>query len=241
MDNLAATTAVILAGGVGSRLRAVVSDRPKVLASIHNRPFLAYLLDMLEQAGIDEVVLSTGYMADLVEETFGSAFGRMRVGYSRESMPLGTGGALRAAIPRVRTELILAMNGDSFCEFDVHALAAAHQARQARATILLTQVPDTQRFGRVRTGADDRMLAFEEKGAQAGPGWINAGVYLLERRLLETLPEHRALSLEREVFPAWIGHGLYGFSAGGRFLDIGTPASFAQAEAFFFPAGKPRR
>ncbi len=91
MDNLASTTAVILAGGVGSRLRAVVSDRPKVLAPIHNRPFLAYLLDMLDEAGIGEVVLSTGYMADLVEETFGSAFGRMRVVYSRESMPLGTG------------------------------------------------------------------------------------------------------------------------------------------------------
>jgi NDP-sugar pyrophosphorylase family protein len=240
MDNLASTTAVILAGGVGSRLRAVVSDRPKVLAPIHNRPFLAYLLDMLDEAGIGEVVLSTGYMADLVEETFGSAFGRMRVVYSRESMPLGTGGALRAAVPQTKTEFVLAMNGDSFCEFDLNAMVAAHQARQARATVLLTQVPDTQRFGRVRTGADDRVLAFEEKGAEPGSGWINAGVYLLERRLLETLSEHRALSLEREVFPAWIGQGLYGYPAGGRFLDIGTPASFAQAEAFFSSAAEPR-
>ncbi len=238
MDNLAATTAVVLAGGVGSRLRSVVSDRPKVLASIHGRPFLAYLLDVLQDAGISEVVLCTGYMAGLVEETFGSTFGRMRVCYSQELTPLGTGGALRAAMTGIETESALVMNGDSFCEVDLQAMAAAHHVRKAEATILLTEVPDTQRFGRVRIDGDGRLLAFEEKGAHSGPGWINAGVYLIERRLVETIPEKRAVSLEKEVFPAWIGHGLYGHPVRGRFLDIGTPQSFADAEAFFSPAGE---
>ncbi len=131
------------------------------------------------------------------------------------------------------------MNGDSFCEFDLNAMVAVHQARQARATVLLTQVPDTQRFGRVRTGADDRVLAFEEKGAEPGSGWINAGVYLLERRLLETLSEHRALLLERRFFPLGSAKGSTATPLADG-LDIGTPASFAQAEAFFSSAAEPR-
>jgi NDP-sugar pyrophosphorylase family protein len=236
MDNLATTTAVILAGGVGSRLRSVVSDRPKVLASIHNRPFLAYLLDVLEDAGISEVVLCTGYMASLVEETFGATYGQMRLYYSRELTPLGTGGALRAAMPEIKADSALVMNGDSFCEVDLLAMAAEHHGREAEATLLLTEVPDTQRFGRVRIDDEGRLLAFEEKGAHRGPGWINAGVYLLDRHLLETIPENRAVSLEKEVFPAWIGRGLYGHTVRGRFLDIGTPQSFAEAEAFFSPS-----
>ena len=240
MDNLSAITAVVLVGGVGSRLRSVVSDRPKVLAPIHNRPFLAYLLDVLEDAEIAEVVLCTGYMAALVEEAFGPTYGRMRVRYSREVTLLGTGGALRAAMPEIKTDSVLVMNGDSFCEVDLHAMFAAHHARQSDATILLTEVPDTQRFGRVRIDDCGRLLAFEEKGAHCGPGWINAGVYLLDRRLLETIPGNRAVSLEKEVFPGWIARGLYGHPVRGRFLDIGTPQSFADAQAFFSPAREPK-
>jgi len=237
MNHLTATTAVILAGGVGSRLRAVVNDRPKVLAAIHNRPFLAYLLDVVQDAGISQVVLCTGYMADRVEETFGPTYGPMHVSYSRELTPLGTGGALLAAMPEIKTDSVLVMNGDSFCEVDLPSMAAVHRANRAEATILLTEVPDTQRFGRVRIDDDGCLMAFEEKGAHSGPGWINAGVYLLDRRLLETIPANRAVSLEKEIFPAWIGHGLYGHPVRGRFLDIGTPQSFAEAEDFFSSAG----
>ena len=234
------TSAIVLAGGVGSRLRSVVSDRPKVLAAVRGRPFLAYLLDVLEEAGIRKVVLCTGYMAAQVEETFGPAFGKMRIVYSRESTPLGTGGAVRAAAARIAAESVLVMNGDSFCEVDLPAMAAAHRAREAEATILLTEIRDARRFGRVQIGDDGRVLAFEEKSARGGPGWINAGVYLLHRPLLETIPQDRAVSLEREVFPAWIGRGLYGHPVPGRFLDIGTPESFAAAEVFFAPARKPQ-
>jgi D-glycero-alpha-D-manno-heptose 1-phosphate guanylyltransferase len=232
------TTAIVLAGGVGSRLRPVVSDRPKALAPIRGRPFLAYLLDVLEAAGISQVVLCTGYMAAQVEEAFGPAFGKMRLAYSRETKPLGTGGALRAAVTHVTAESVLVMNGDSFCAFDLPGMAAEHRAREAEATILLTEVPDTRRFGRVRIGDGGRLLAFEEKGAQCGPGWINAGVYLLQRPLLETIPPDRPVSLEGEVFPAWIDRGFYGCTVAGRFLDIGTPESFAEAEAFFTPPEK---
>jgi NDP-sugar pyrophosphorylase family protein len=240
MRQLTAMTAIVLAGGVGSRLRSVVNDRPKVLASILDRPFLFFLLDALNSAGVCRAVLCTGYMADLVERTLGSTYGQMELSYSRETSPLGTGGALRAALPWITTDSMLVMNGDSYCEADLGAMAEAHHTREAQATILLTEVPDTQRFGRVSLADDGRLLAFEEKGAHVGLGWINAGVYLLQRRFVEDIPEG-VVSLEREVFPRWIGGGLYGHPVRGRFLDIGTPESFAEAEAFFSPTGKAPR
>ncbi len=234
------STAMILAGGVGSRLRSVVSDRPKVLAAIHGRPFLTYLLDVLEDAGLRRVVLCTGYMAESVEAALGATYGAMRLVYSPETTLLGTGGAIRAALGMADSGSVLIMNGDSFCEADLPALADLHRQRQANATILLTEVPDTGRFGRVRIDDAGRLLEFEEKGLHAGPGWINAGIYLVERQLLESIPAGRAVSLERDVFPGWIGQGLYGYPVQGRFLDIGTPESFAAAEAFLAQAGKSR-
>jgi len=232
------TTAMILAGGVGSRLRSVVSDRPKVLAAIHGRPFLTYLLDVLEDAGLRQVVLCTGYMAESVEAALGATYGAMRLVYSRETTPLGTGGAIRSALDMVEAASVLIMNGDSFCEADLPAMADIHRQRQANATIVLTEVPDTGRFGRVRIDDTGRLLEFEEKGLHAGPGWINAGIYLVQRQLLESIPAGRAVSLERDAFPRWIGQGIFGYPVQGRFLDIGTPESFAAAEAFFAQAGK---
>ena len=145
----------------------MVSDRPKVLAPIHNRPFLAYLLDFLDDAGIREVVLCTGYMANLVEETFGPTYGRMRVSYSRELTPLGTGGALRAATSHIQTDSVLVLNGDSFCEVDLHVMVAAHPPAR-RSNHLTNRGPRSQRFGRVQIDGEGRLLAFKEKAQTLG-------------------------------------------------------------------------
>jgi NDP-sugar pyrophosphorylase family protein len=133
----------------------------------------------------------------------------------------------------VQSETVLIMNGDSFCETDLKAFWTWHSARGAAATILLTEVADTRRYGRVFVDADGRVLKFEEKNSDSGPGWINAGVYLCRRGLLETVPPNHEISLEREIFPNWIGAGLYGFPSHGRFLDIGVPEAYARAERFF--------
>ncbi len=233
LQDLSGATGVILAGGLGTRLRPVVADRPKVLAPVLGRPFLAYLLDQVATAGLRDVVLCTGYLGEEVRIAFGDAHGHVRLAYSRESSPLGTAGALRAALPLVSTDTMLVLNGDSYCEADFRALEAFHRASGAVATIGLVQVADTRRYGRVQTDAAGRVLGFEEKGTAAGPGWINAGLYLLERRLVQSIPAKGPVSLEREVFPAWIGRGLHGHRSEGRFIDIGTPESYAAAEAFF--------
>jgi NDP-sugar pyrophosphorylase family protein len=229
---LSAITTAILAGGLGTRLRSVVSDRPKVLAEVNGRPFLAYLLDQLTAAGVRRTVLCTGYLGEMVEQVFGDSFGAMQLLYSRETQPLGTGGALREALPKLHSSTVLVLNGDSLCEVDLPAFVETHVASHAAVSLVLTRVDDTSRYGRVETEADGRVRSFVEKAESQGPGWINAGVYLIERSMLQSLPAGVDISLERTVFPSLIGRGLYGNCCGGRFIDVGQPESYHAAREF---------
>lgn len=231
-------TACILAGGRGTRLRSVLSDRPKPLAEVGGRPFVTRLLDQVVAAALGPVVLCTGFMADVVEATLGSDYSGLDLLYSREPEALGTAGALSLALPLVHSATVLALNGDSYCDVDLTALLADHRRSGARATIALVEVDDAGRYGRVRIDPEGWVESFEEKSASGGAGWINAGVYLLRRDVIEGIPTGRQVSIEREIFPALAGAGLRGFVAHGRFLDIGTPASLARAAAFFEEAGR---
>jgi histidinol-phosphate phosphatase family protein len=231
-------SAVVLAGGLGTRLRTVVGDRPKVLAPVAGRRFLAYLLHQLADAGFEDVVLCTGYMGDQVREAFGKRFRKLNLLYSQEEQPLGTAGALRHALPLIPSEIetVAVLNGDSYCQADLAKFLSWHQAQRADASILLTEMPDTARFGAVEADSGGRIHRFGEKNT-AGPGWINAGIYAISKRLLAGIPDGVAVSIERECFPRWIEDGLFGYRGGGRFLDIGTPDSFAVAQRFFSPPG----
>jgi NDP-sugar pyrophosphorylase family protein len=231
MIDLREATVIVLAGGLGTRLRPVLGDRPKVLAQVRGRPFLAYLLDQLEAAHVHAVVLSVGHRAAEVRAAFGSSYGGMRLTYAEEREPLGTAGALRWALPRLASDPVLVLNGDSWCEADLRTLWATHGAREASATLLVTHVADTRRYGRVALDVMGRVTSFCEKGGDPSPGWINAGVYVLSRRLIAAIPPAGAVSLEREVLPSWVGRGLYGHATHGRFLDIGTPESYQAAQA----------
>jgi NDP-sugar pyrophosphorylase family protein len=226
-------TAAILAGGLGSRLQPVVSDRPKALAEIRGRPFLSYLFDQLIAAGVRDAVLCTGYLGEQINRMFGKSYGTLRLMYSRESTPLDTAGALRLALPLLNSDFVLVMNGDSYCEANFQEFRLWHDCCRANGSLLLTEVSDTRRFGRVQVRADGAVTAFEEKGKENGPGWVNSGVYLLARHMLTEVPAARPVSLEREILPGWIGRGLYGFCNRARFVDIGNPESYAQAQLFF--------
>jgi NDP-sugar pyrophosphorylase family protein len=226
-------TAVILAGGLGTRLRPALADRPKVMAEVGGRPFLTYLLDQLTAVGVRYAVLCTGYLGEQIKATFGDSYRNLRLAYSQESSPLGTAGALRLALPLFKSASVLVMNGDSFCQTNLKTFWKWHQTRGAKASLLLTEVPDTQCYGRVQVDKDGLVLRFEEKGHHNGSGWVNAGIYLFDRSQMLTISAEGTLSLEREVFPTWIGRGLYGYQGEGRFLDIGTPEAYAAAERFF--------
>jgi histidinol-phosphate phosphatase family protein len=234
-------TAAVLAGGLGTRLRPVVADRPKVLAQIHGRPFLAYLLDQLSGAGLRSVVLCTGYLGDQIARTFGESYGRLRLTYSQEQQPMGTAGALRLALPHLTSDPILVINGDSFSFTDLAAFFGWYRNRPARAGILLTRVNDRDRYGSVKIDEQGAVLEFAEKTKGVNPNWISAGMYFLSEELLRSIPEDKVTSLEYDVFPRWVGQGLYGYPNEGRFLDIGTPEDFATAVSFFSGQKEMRR
>jgi len=230
---LSEITSVILIGGLGTRLRSAVSDRPKVLAEIQGRPFLAFLLDQLSATGIKRVVLCAGYKGEQVQAVFGHSYGPLDLFYSQETSPLGTGGALRLAIKLIESDPVLVMNGDSYCGANLKAFWMWHTERNAAGSILLTHTFQMKRFGRVQVDSDGLVLDFDEKGKRGGQGWINAGVYLLGQDFILSIPANRTVSLEREVFPQWVGRKLYGYESAGRFWDIGTPEDYAEAEQFF--------
>ena len=227
-------TAFLLAGGQGTRLRPAVADRPKTLAPVSGRPFAEWLVRSLARQGIRRIVFCTGHMADQIASHFGDgrAFGVEAV-YSREEEPLGTAGALRLAAERMPGDApVLALNADSYCDFDAARLASTHGTRRARGTLWLARADDAARYGSVEVGSDGRVTAFAEKSAAHGPGWINAGIYALDRDVLAGIPAGVAASLERQVLPALAARGLWSVAGESPLLDIGTPESYARAEAF---------
>jgi NDP-sugar pyrophosphorylase family protein len=224
---------IILAGGIGSRLRGVVSDRPKCLAEINGRPFLAYLLDQLERAGICDVILSTGYMAEKVEAAFGARHGAVALRYSREEKPLGTGGGVKQALGLCRHDHVLVLNGDSYLDFDGRDFLGWFDPAAMRLAMVLAWMEDGRRFGQVTVGDDGEVACFQEKSETAKPGWINAGIYLVRREALAGFEAGESFSLERDFFPAQIGRGFFARGYRGKFIDIGTPESYRAAEEFF--------
>ncbi|MHB8908659.1 MAG: nucleotidyltransferase family protein [Syntrophales bacterium] len=223
----------ILVGGFGTRLKSVVNDRPKVMASINGRPFLTYILDQINEAGLKDVILCVGYMGKYIEAEMGQKYRNLSLRYSYEHEPLSTAGALRNAQDLINSDTILIMNGDSYCQHNAGKFLSFHEKNNAVASLLLTFVGDTSRYGAVKINDHNHVLAFEEKGSFTGPGWINAGIYLIDRKIISEIPGRRYVSLEKEIFPSLIGKELYGFMNEGLFLDIGTPDDFAKAGGFF--------
>lgn len=225
-------TAIILAGGFGTRLQPVISDRPKVLAEVRGRPFLSYLLDQLDDAGLRRVVLCTGYKADHVQKAFGDVYKSLALVYSSEVVPLGTGGALRLTYPLLDSERVLVMNGDSYCQVDLQAFETWDRERGASVSMVVVFVSDVSRFGQVRISSDDsKIVAFEEKTNEVVAGFINAGIYMISKARILEIPNNQQVSLERSMFPKWIKTDIHGFETRGKFIDIGTPESFAKAAA----------
>jgi D-glycero-alpha-D-manno-heptose 1-phosphate guanylyltransferase len=226
-------TGIVLAGGLGTRLRAVVEGQPKVLAKVDGRPFLSYILDQIDAAGMKRAILCIGYLGGQIREQFGSHYGNVELSYSEETELLGTAGALRLALSFLETEVACVMNGDSYCDLDLADFWAWHGQKSASGSLALVAVSDTSRYGTVETDGDDLIVRFAEKDPGSGAGWINAGVYLLPYRLIRDVPEGEQVSLERDVLPQWVGRGICGYRVETRFIDIGIPSSYRRAEQFF--------
>ena len=223
----------ILAGGLGTRIRALFPDRPKALIPVWGKPFLEWQIERLAKQGFHHFVLCVSHFSEQIVRHFGdgAAWG-VRVEYSIEAEPMGTAGALKLAAPFFQ-ETSLVLNGDTYLATDYRALIAAHQEKathgQGIGSLGLVAVQDTGRFGQVILDGDNRIVAFREKTpSPAQAGLINAGLYVLAPTVLETIPAGRPASIENDTFPALVAaQALYGFPVEGAFVDMGTPEGYA--------------
>jgi mannose-1-phosphate guanylyltransferase len=222
--------AVILVGGQGTRLRPLTSNIPKPVVQLVDRPFISFMLEWLRGHGVDDVIMSCGFLADGVRSVLGdgSELG-IRLRFVEEPEPLGTAGALKLAEPML-DERFLMLNGDVLTDIDLTEQIAQHEASGARATLALVAVADPTAYGVVVLEDDRSVRDFVEKpSAEDVPSnLISAGAYVLERSILELIAPDRNVSIEREVWPALIGAGLYGYPSQSYWLDIGTPARYLQ-------------
>jgi mannose-1-phosphate guanylyltransferase len=226
--------ALILVGGEGTRLRPLTTTVPKPILPLANRPFITYMIDWLAAHGFNEVVLSCMFLSAGIRRVLGDREWKgTRLHYVEEPEPRGTAGAVKFA-EAVLGERFAVLNGDILTDFDISALWRAHEETGARGTIALIEVKDPSAYGLVLTDADGRVTDFIEKPDRAPPGgaFINAGAYVLEREVVEPLPDDRAVSFEREVFPSLVGDGLFGFKLEGRWFDIGTPERYLEATRY---------
>jgi mannose-1-phosphate guanylyltransferase len=223
--------ALVLAGGEGTRLRPLTYTTPKPVLPLAGRPFLSFMLDWASRHGVTEVILSCGFLSDRVHRVLGDIYDGMRLRYVVEDEPLGTAGPVRLAYDEgLLEERLFVLNGDVLSDMDLTGELEQHERTGARATLALLAVEDTASYGVVPTDAEGRVEAFLEKSAGPVPtNQINAGAYVLEREVVEGIPAGRAVSFEREVFPVLVGDGLYGFSAAGYWIDIGTPERYLEA------------
>ncbi len=223
--------ALILAGGEGTRLRPLTSSVPKPVVPLVDRPFIVYMLDWLKEHGVDRVVMSCGHLAHGVRNVLGdgSALG-MDIRYVEEPRPLGTGGAVKYAEELLDKRFVM-LNGDVLTDFDLSAQIAEHERSGARATLALTPVDDPTNYGLVRIGEGGEVSEFVEKPSAdlVDSANVSAGVYVLERSVLDSLEHGKPASIERDVFPQLVSAGLQGYVVSGYWLDIGTPERYLQA------------
>jgi mannose-1-phosphate guanylyltransferase len=223
--------ALVLAGGEGTRLRPLTYTTPKPVLPLVGRPSLTYLLDWLSVHGVDDVVLSCGFLSDGVRRVLGDIYHGMRLRYVVEEEPLGTAGPVRLAYDQgVLGERLVVLNGDVLTDLDLSAQLAQHERDNALATLALAAVEDTSSYGLVPTDAAGRVEAFLEKSEGEAPtNRVNAGIYVLERAVFAAIPAGRPVSFEHEVFPSLVGAELYGFQGIGYWIDIGTPERYLEA------------
>jgi D-glycero-alpha-D-manno-heptose 1-phosphate guanylyltransferase len=222
--------AVVLAGGMGTRLKQRVADRPKPMALVAGRPFLDYVLASLERAGVRRVVLAVSYLASQISDHYGSRWNSLELDYSLETAALGTGGGFRLAMEKIRGDTFWALNGDSLLECDFKKMKTTHQAEHADLTIALRKVPDASRYG-AAVWNGGQITGFQEKGGANGAAWINGGVYFCPKKVLNSSPLGQKFSFEKEILE--VGSStkkIWGVPCEGFFIDIGVPEDFDRAQ-----------
>ncbi len=225
--------AVVLCGGLGTRLAQTVKDRPKPMAEIEGRPFLDLIIDYLHASGICRFILCSGYKSEFIEHYYKNEEGSEKSYiFSVEGTPLGTAGAVKNAEAHIKSDPFLVLNGDSFCNVPLNAFYDSFVEKNAVLAAALTQIDDAGDYGSISLNADQEITSFDEKSAQSA-GRVNAGIYLFSKDALKSIEPNKKLSLEYDIFPKFAKKGMYGFSVEEPLYDIGTPERLEAAKKYF--------
>lgn len=226
--------AIILAGGLGIRLNDVVKDVPKSMAPVNGKPFLDYQLDYLDVFGIQRIILSVGYLREQIIDHYGNKYNDITIDYAIEEEPLGTGGGLKLAMKMAEGPLVYVLNGDTFYYIDYHKLLDIHRAKESKLSIVLREVEDTSRYGCIERNENRQITGFFEKNQSSGKGFINGGVYIINKRFFDgqNLPDK--FSLEKDFFEKiYKTEKIYGILCRQYFIDIGIPEDYKKAQDDF--------
>lgn len=225
---------LILAGGLGTRLRHLIPDLPKPMAPVADKPFLYYILNQLHTYGVKDIYLSIGYQSAKIKDYFKSTFYSSHIHYVEEKNPLGTGGAIAHALKQINTENILIINGDTFLNIDITDFESFHNKNKSPLSIALKYVTQSNRYGFVNI-KDEVITGFSEKSQTLKDGWINAGIYLLNKKyFFDNIPDKEVFSFEKDFLEEVCAHGIIkGFVANKYFIDIGIPEDYYRAQSDF--------
>jgi D-glycero-alpha-D-manno-heptose 1-phosphate guanylyltransferase len=229
-----ATDAIILAGGKGTRLNSVLPDIPKPMAPINGKPFLDILLFQLNTCPtIERVIFAVGYKSDIIMDRYKNPLAyNFKILFSNEKVPLGTGGAIKKALSLTDKDSVLVLNGDSYVEVDIDKLINYHISNHASITIVLKEISGANRYGSVSINDQNKILSFEEKKNTNSIGLINAGVYLINQNLFDSIEKDYEISFERQVLPDLVRGNAYGYITSGKFIDIGIPETYKAAQDY---------
>jgi NDP-sugar pyrophosphorylase family protein len=221
---------VILCGGMGTRLKTVVDDKPKPMAEIDNRPFIDILIGYVATFGFQRFILCAGYKAESIEQYYKSKKYGIEILIAKEQEPLGTGGAVKNARPLIGSNPFLVLNGDSFFGMDLHRFVEFHLRKKALLSIALINANNAKSYGSIKIDKLDRVVEFCEKKENSRESMINAGIYLFNHEVLYLMPDDRKFSLEYDFFPKNVNREMFGYLTKGLFIDIGTPQRYTQAK-----------
>lgn len=225
------STAVILCGGLGKRLKKFTKKTPKPMVLIKNRPFLDILIGYLGRYGIKNIVLCTGYRSGVIEKYYRGKSGNLRISVSKESSPLGTAGAVKNAERKIESDPFIVLNGDSYCDVDLRKLLCFHKKKKAVITIALSKAENIDDYGNVELDGNKKIKAFREKTSKGTGNMVNSGIYIISKKALSEIPENRKYSLEYGLFNKT--GDIYGFETNSRHYDIGTPERYEKAKKYF--------
>ncbi|MDP8265213.1 MAG: nucleotidyltransferase family protein [Candidatus Aceula lacicola] len=230
MCNLSKIDVIVLAGGLGKRLRSETGSTPKVLANVNGVPFLDILLKNLSDQGFKKIVLCTGYQSEEIESYYQENTLGLTIEFSKEKVPLGTGGAIKKARSFVRSDKFLVLNGDCFCTVSFKDFLKFHIEKNAFASMVLTETEDKKDFGSVMIDSNNAIKSFQEKSEKSFSPFVSAGIYFFNKEVFDVMPSQEAFSIEHDFFPDLVNKQFFGFVTDQGFLDIGTPDRYKEAQ-----------